>query len=71
MPQIASLANNHILIKKEDIKDLTISTTEELSALSRVNEIARMIGGVDITSTTEQSAREMLEMAEDLRNDRR
>ena len=71
LPQIASLANNHILIKKEDIKDLTISTTEELSALSRVNEIARMIGGVDITSTTEQSAREMLEMAEDLRNDRR
>ncbi len=71
LPQIASLANNHILIKKEDIKDLTISTTEDLSALSRVNEIARMIGGVDITSTTEQSAREMLEMAEDLRNDRR
>ena len=71
LPQIASLANNHILIKKEDVKDLTISTTEELSALSRVNEIARMIGGVDITSTTEQSAREMLEMAEDLRNDRR
>ncbi len=71
LPQIASLANNHILIKKEDVKDLTISTTEDLSALSRVNEIARMIGGVDITSTTEQSAREMLEMAEDLRNDRR
>ena len=71
LPQIASLANNHILIKKEDVKDLTISTTQDLSALSRVNEIARMIGGVDITSTTEQSAREMLEMAEDLRNDRR
>lgn len=71
LPQIASLANNHILIKKEDINDLTISTTEDLSALNRVNEIARMIGGVDITSTTEQSAREMLEMAEDLRNDRR
>lgn len=71
LPQIASLANNHILIKKEDIDDLTISTTEDLSELSRVNEIARMIGGVDITSTTEQSAREMLEMAEDLRNDRR
>ncbi len=71
LPQIASLANNHILIKKEDVKDLTISTTEDLSALNRVNEIARMIGGVDITSTTEQSAREMLEMAEDLRNDRR
>ena len=71
LPQIASLANNHILIKKEDIDDLTISTTEDLSDLSRVNEIARMIGGVDITSTTEKSAREMLEMAEDLRNDRR
>lgn len=69
LPQIASLANNHILIKKEDIEDLTISSTEKLTANNRVYEIARMIGGVDITSTTEKSAREMLEMAEDLRND--
>ena len=69
LPQIASLANNHILIKKEDIDDLTISSTEDLDGDSRVKEIARMIGGVDITTTTEQSAREMLEMAEDLRNE--
>ena len=69
LPQIASLANNHILIKKEDVEDLTISSTEKLAANNRVYEIARMIGGVDITSTTEKSAREMLEMAEDLRND--
>lgn len=69
LPQIASLANNHILIKKEDIDDLTISSTEDLDGDSRIKEIARMIGGVDITTTTEQSAREMLEMAEDLRNE--
>lgn len=69
LPQIASLANNHILIKKEDVKDFTISRTEKLSNGDRSLEIARMISGVDITSTSKKSAEEMLQMAEDLRND--
>ena len=69
LPQIASLANNHILIKKEDVKDFTISSTEKLSNGDRSLEIARMISGVDITSTSKKSAEEMLQMAEDLRNE--
>lgn len=69
LPQIASLANNHILIKKEDIEDFTISRTEKLSNGDRSLEIARMISGVDITATSIKSAEEMLQMAEDLRNE--
>lgn len=69
LPQIASLANNHILIKKEDIEDFTISRTEKLSNGDRSLEIARMISGVDITATSKKSAEEMLQMAEDLRNE--
>ncbi|MCI5972679.1 MAG: DNA repair protein RecN [Anaerococcus sp.] len=69
LPQIASLANNHILIKKEDIEDFTVSRTEKLSNGDRSLEIARMISGVDITATSKKSAEEMLQMAEDLRND--
>ena len=69
LPQIASLANNHILIKKEDVKDFTISRTEKLSNEDRSLEIARMISGVDITAISKKSAEEMLQMAEDLRNE--
>lgn len=68
LPQIASLANKHILISKEDVDKYTISKSLDLFGKNRVEEIARMIGGVDITSTTEKSAEEMLKMAEDLRN---
>lgn len=70
LPQIASLASNHILISKEDLDSFTISKTERVEGTNRVNEIARLIGGVDITPTTIESSKEMLKMAEDLRNAR-
>ncbi len=70
LPQIASLASNHILISKEDLDSFTISKTERVEGANRVKEIARLIGGVDITPTTIESSKEMLKMAEDLRNAR-
>ncbi len=69
LPQIASLANNHILISKEDQGKFTISSSKTIDGDERVYEIARLIGGVDITDTTIKSAKEILEMAEDLRNE--
>lgn len=69
LPQIASLANNHILISKEDQGKFTISSSKTIEGDERVYEIARLIGGVDITDTTIKSAKEILQMAEDLRNE--
>ena len=69
LPQIASLANNHILISKEDRGKFTISSSKNIRDKERTYEIARLIGGVDITETTIKSAKEILEMAEDLRNE--
>lgn len=69
LPQIASLANNHILISKEDHGKFTISSSKTIKDEERTYEIARLIGGVDITETTKKSAKEILEMAEDLRNE--
>ncbi len=69
LPQIASLANNHILISKEDTGDFTISSSKTITDKDRTLEIARLIGGVDITETTIKSAEEILTMAEDLRNE--
>lgn len=71
LPQIAALAQNHILITKSDEGDFTISKTEKIEDEKRVEEISRLIGGVNITDITLHSAREMLTMAEELRNDRR
>lgn len=69
LPQIASLANNHILISKEDTGNFTISSSKTITDKDRTLEIARLIGGVDITETTIKSAEEILKMAEDLRNE--
>lgn len=70
LPQIASLAGNHILISKEDVGEFTISSTTKIEGEKRTLEIARLIGGVNITDITINSADEMLTMAEELRNER-
>ena len=69
LPQIASLSNNHILIKKYDLEDVTISEAVKIEGNQRVEEIARLIAGVDITKKTRESAKEILEMAEELKNE--
>ena len=71
LPQIASLADRHILISKHDEDKFSESTAIILDEDGRINELSRLIGGAYITKTTEHSAKEMLKMAEDLRNDRR
>ena len=67
LPQIASLSTNHILIEKYDEKDLTISKSTNIKGKDRTKEIARLLAGVDITDTTMESAKEMIDMAKDLR----
>ena len=67
LPQIASLSTNHILIEKNDEENLTISKSKNIKDIERTKEIARLLAGVDITDKTMESAKEMLEMAENLR----
>lgn len=67
LPQIASLSTNHILIEKNDEENLTISKSKNINDIERTKEIARLLAGVDITDKTMESAKEMLEMAENLR----
>ncbi len=59
-PQIASLADTHLLIKKSDESGRAESTVELLDADGRVAEIARIIGGISITETQRDAAREMI-----------
>lgn len=63
LPQIAAMADSHYLIEKSVNNQTTISTIRQLSQEESVKELARMIGGVKITETVLDSAREMKELA--------
>ena len=58
--QVASLAPNHLLVSKISDKKSTTSSVDLLNEKQRTNEIARMIGGIDITAQTRSHAKEML-----------
>lgn len=61
LPQVASQASHHFQVSKGTVADgRTVSRIEGLSANERVEEIARMLGGLEITATTRKHARELL-----------
>ena len=60
LPQLAALATTHLLIAKEERGGRTYTTVTPLDENGRAAELARIIGGANITETTLQSAREML-----------
>ena len=60
LPQVAAQARWQWSIAKENRDGQTFSRVKSLDDLSRVEEIARMLGGVKITDTTRRHAREML-----------
>ncbi|MGE5583130.1 MAG: DNA repair protein RecN [Bacillota bacterium] len=70
LPQIASLAKRHFYIEKHVVQDRTEVAVRELPMNERVEELARMLGGAQVTDTTRQHAREMLMLAERLRLNR-
>ena len=61
LPQIASQANTHYLIEKEPKNQKTVTRIRMLNDKERQKEIARMLGGVEITKSTRQTATEMLQ----------
>ena len=60
LPQVAAQANWQWSIAKETREGQTLSSVKQLDAGARVEEIARMLGGVNITDTTRSHAAEML-----------
>ena len=60
LPQLAALANTHLLIAKEERGGRTYTTVTPLDLEGRKRELARIIGGTNITETTLKSAEEML-----------
>ncbi|MGD8265433.1 MAG: DNA repair protein RecN [Chromatiales bacterium] len=60
LPQVAAQAHNHLRVEKESGDDGSWTSITPLDEEKRVVEIARMLGGVELTQTTLDHAREMI-----------
>lgn len=65
LPQVACMADAHYRIHKTTDGDRTYTNIDDLSSGERIHELARMLGGVEVTEKTLQHAQEMLAMAND------
>lgn len=63
LPQIAAMADNHYLIEKQVDGTITKTGMNLLDESSSIKELARMLGGVEVTDAVTSSAREMKELA--------
>lgn len=63
LAQIASMADTHFCIEKKVIKKEAKTFIRRLSEDESVEELARILGGAEITQTVRESAREMKELA--------
>jgi DNA repair protein RecN (Recombination protein N) len=60
LPQVASLASHHFRVSKVTDGKATRTSVQPLNKTARVEELARMLGGVEITTKTLEHAAEML-----------
>lgn len=60
LPQVASQGNQHYQVSKRNADGKTLSQIAALDVRARIEEIARMLGGLEITATTRKHARELL-----------
>ncbi len=63
LPQIAAFGDHHFRIIKTTDDHMTYTTIKPLSDREKVEEIARLLSGINISDTTVKSARELIEMA--------
>ena len=63
LPQIAARANAHLFIEKSVENDATVTGITMLSEEESVEELARMLGGIEITEAVRNNAIEMKKMA--------
>ncbi|HAA9138681.1 TPA_asm: DNA repair protein RecN [Listeria monocytogenes] len=64
LPQVAAMANHHYYITKKIQNKRTTTSVTVLKGVEKVEEISRMIAGIEVTELTKQHAKEMIEQAE-------
>ena len=68
LPQIASMADRHFLLEKRSLENHTETLASVLSLDGEILELARLIGGAVITEKTIEAAREVKEMAQNIKS---
>lgn len=68
LPQVAAMADTHLLISKKEDKLRTATHVQELSENEQIEEISRMMTGTTITETAKEHGKALLEQAEVFKN---
>jgi DNA repair protein RecN (Recombination protein N) len=63
LPQIAAAADHQFVIEKNSDDENTYTTVREITGEERVLEVARLLGGKNVTDTTLKSARELIALS--------
>lgn len=63
LAQIASFADSHYLISKSEKENQTFTSVRPLEYTERVNELSRIIGGIENTEVSKQAAAELISFA--------
>ena len=63
LPQIAAMADKHFLINKVTDSTTTLTQIEELKEEEQLKELARLLGGEDVTEAALANAKEMRKQA--------
>jgi DNA repair protein RecN (Recombination protein N) len=61
LPQVAACADQHLVVAKQTLENSTVSSVAAVHGEQRVAEVARMLGGERLSSTTLAHAKEMLQ----------
>lgn len=67
LPQVAAMSDRHNLIEKVEKNNRTITYVKELSDDQKIDELSRMITGAKLTETAKQHAKEMLLLADSIK----
>jgi len=68
LPQLAAMADSHYVIEKSVKDENTFTSLAFIEEEARTTEMARMLGGVEVTDLTLRNAREMLSLARDYKS---
>jgi len=63
LPQVASRASAHFVVRKQPVQGRTVTRVEAVAGEERVEEMVRMLGGGAAAATARQHARELLRLA--------
>ncbi|WP_096201188.1 DNA repair protein RecN [Bacillus sp. FJAT-45350] len=68
LPQVAAMADTHLYISKQELGDRVLTSVVPLTKEKCIDEVARMISGVEVTQLTKQHAQELLDLADKIKN---